>query len=80
MNKKLLLKILLVIAILLLLVMMGKNNPQLVELKMPPLLPKAQKLPAAFMYFAFFAVGVLSGALLTAGSKGGGGSRAKSDK
>jgi uncharacterized integral membrane protein len=71
MNKKLLLKTIFLIAILLLLVIMGMRNPQLVELRMPPLLPKAQRFPAAFMYFGFFAIGFLSGTLLTAGSKGG---------
>jgi uncharacterized integral membrane protein len=70
MNTKLLLKTILLIAILSLLVIMGMNNQQTVELAMPPLLPKVQKLPAAFMYFGFFAVGVLTGTLLTAGSKG----------
>ena len=44
---------------------------------MPPLVSKEQKLPAAFMYFGFFAVGVLSGTLLTAGGKGGGRSRSE---
>jgi len=77
MNTKLLLKTLLVIAILLLLVMMGMNNQQTVSLKLPPLVPRKQELPAAIMYFAFFAVGVLSGTLLTAGGKGG---RSKPDK
>jgi uncharacterized integral membrane protein len=71
MNMKLLLKTILLIAILSLLVIMGMNNQQKVELSMPPLLPKVQKLPAAFMYFGFFAVGVLTGTLLTAGNKGG---------
>ena len=77
MNTKLLLKTGLVIALLLLLVMMGMNNRQTVELRLPPLISKVQKLPAAFMYFGFFAVGVLSGTLLTAGGKGGGRSRSE---
>jgi hypothetical protein len=66
--------------VLLLLVIMGMHNGQPVDLKMPPILPKAQTQPAAIMYFAFFAIGVLSGTILTAGTKGGGGSRSKSDK
>jgi len=40
---------------------------------MPPLVPKTQHLPAAMMYFGFFAVGVLTGTVLTAGRKRGGG-------
>ena len=69
MNIKLLLKTLFTIAILSLLVLMGMHNQQLVEFSMPPLLPKAQTLPAAIMYFAFFAVGVVTGTILTAGKK-----------
>ena len=80
MNTKLLLKTILLILILLLLVIMGMNNPQTVEFKLPPLLSKAQHMPAAIMYFGFFAVGVLCGTMLTAGKKGGssGGSSSKS--
>ncbi len=73
MNSKLLLKTLFLIAILSLLVLMGMNNRQTVELSLPPLVPKTQRLPAALMYFGFFAVGVLSGTVLTAGGKKGGG-------
>ena len=82
MNAKLLLKTVFLIAVLLLLVIMGMNNGQVVDLKMPPILPHAQRQPAAIMYFAFFAVGVLSGTILTAGTKGGGSSQSssKSDK
>jgi len=79
MNAKLLLKTVFLIAVLLLLVIMGMNNGQTVELKMKPILSTAQSQPAAIMYFAFFAVGVLSGTILTAGTKGGGRS-SKSDK
>jgi uncharacterized integral membrane protein len=55
------------IALLLLLVLMGMNNRQTVELSLPPLLSKAEKQPAAIMYFGFFAVGLLAGVVLTAG-------------
>jgi hypothetical protein len=78
MNSKLLLKTLFLIAILLLLVIMGMNNRSTAELSMPPLLSKVLKLPAAFMYFGFFAIGVISGTVLTAGRKGGSG-KAKGD-
>jgi uncharacterized integral membrane protein len=80
MNAKLLLKMLLLLAILLLLVIMGMHNPQSVDLNLPPVLSKPQKLPAAFMYFGFFAVGLLGGTVLTASTKGGGSSRGKGDK
>ena len=69
MNLKLLLKTLFTILILSLLVLMGMHNQQLVEFSMPPLLPKSQTLPAAIMYFAFFAVGLVTGTVLTAGKK-----------
>jgi uncharacterized integral membrane protein len=78
MNTKLLLKTVFMIAILLLLVIMGMHNRQTVALSMPPLLSTDQKMPAALMYFGFFAVGVLSGTLLTAGGgKRGGKSKAE---
>jgi uncharacterized integral membrane protein len=83
MNAKLLLKTIFIIVILLLLVIMGMNNSQTVTLTMPPVLPKPQKLPAAIMYFGFFAIGVLSGTLLTAGKKAGassGGGKGKSER
>jgi uncharacterized integral membrane protein len=80
MNAKLLLKTILLIAILLLMVLMGMNNLKRIPFSMPFILPKPQELPAALMYFAFFAVGLLSGTILTAGKKGGSSSRQKSDK
>jgi uncharacterized integral membrane protein len=73
MNARLLLKTLFMIGILSLLVLMGMHNLQTVDLSMPPLIPRTQHLPAAIMYFAFFAVGVLTGTVLTAGRKRGGG-------
>lgn len=79
MNSKLLLKTLFLIAILFLLVIMGMNNKDDVMLRMPPLFNKPLGLSAAFMYFGFFAIGVISGTILTAGRKGGGGSKSKGD-
>lgn len=75
MNAKLLLKTVFLILVLLLLVIMGMHNRQSVSLSMPPLFSKGEKLPAAIMYFGFFAVGVLSGTILTAGGKRGGKSK-----
>ncbi|MFN7138363.1 MAG: hypothetical protein ACK4UN_03385 [Limisphaerales bacterium] len=65
------------IAILSLLVLMGMNNRQDVDLKLPPILQKKQSFPAALMYFGFFGVGVLTGTILTAGGKKGGGKSSK---
>ena len=82
MNNALLFKSLFLIAILLLLVMMGINNPQPVSFHLRPLLSKPQSLPAAYMYFGFFAIGFVTGAMLKlGGGKGAGaGSKGKSDK
>ena len=80
MNFKLLLKTIFLVAILLLLVIMGMNNRQTVGLSLPPILPRSQKLPAAIMYFGFFAVGVLSGTILSGGKKGAGASKSKPKK
>lgn len=79
MNTKLILKTLFLIAILSLLVLMGMYNRQTVELSLPPIVPKTQKFPAAYMYYGFFAIGLLTGTLLTAGGKKGGSSKAKAD-
>lgn len=74
MNAKLLLKTVFLIVVLSFLVLMGMNNLTTVDFALPPVLPKRISLPAALMYFAFFAVGVLTGTILTAGGgKGGGG-------
>src|SRR5580700_7978141 len=77
MNFKLIFKTLLIIALLALLVIMGMNNRQNVELKMPHILPKPQKQPAALMYFAFFGIGFLAGTLLMVGGKKGGSRKSK---
>jgi hypothetical protein len=71
MNFKLLFKAILIIAVLALLVMMGKHNPQIVKLELPPLLPRPQEGPACYMYFGFFGVGFVVGTLLMAGGKKG---------
>lgn len=76
MNAKLFFKTLFLIVVLLLLVLMGMNNRGLVPFALPPLLEKSISQPAALMYFSFFAVGVLTGTILTAGGKRG----SKSDK
>jgi uncharacterized membrane protein YfcA len=75
MNFKLIFKTLLIIALLALLVIMGMNNRQPATLNMPPILPKTQRQPAALMFFAFFGIGFLSGTLLMAGGRRGGGGK-----
>ncbi|MBI5385142.1 MAG: hypothetical protein HZA90_10695 [Verrucomicrobia bacterium] len=81
MNFKLLFKTLFLIVVLLLLVLIGMNNRDPIGFKLPPLLTQTIKQPAAIMYFAFFAVGLLTGTILTAGGKKGSGAKsAKSEK
>jgi uncharacterized integral membrane protein len=78
MNAKLLFKTIFLIAVLLLLVLMGMDNRSAINFTLPPLLNKIITQPAAIMYFGFFAVGVLTGTVLTAGGKrGGGGGKSK---
>lgn len=83
MNAKLLLKSVVLLLVLLLLVIMGMNNRGTVDFSLPPLFTKLRQ-PAAIMYFAFFAVGLLTGTLLTAGGgkkgSGSGSSRSSSSK
>lgn len=81
---KLILKTVFLLAILALLVLMGMHNRSSVTFSLPPILPKSVNPPAAIMYFACFAVGVLTGTILTAGGgkKGSsaGASKSKSEK
>jgi uncharacterized integral membrane protein len=69
---------------LLLLVLIGLHNKDTVGFALPPVITKPVKLPAALMYFVFFAVGLLTGTVLSAGGgrKGSGASSksAKSDR
>lgn len=71
MNAKLLFKTIFLMLVLLLLVMMGIHNKGNVSFSLPPLLKDSIRQPAAIMYFAFFAVGVITGTVLTAGGGGG---------
>jgi uncharacterized integral membrane protein len=75
MNFKLIFKTLLIIALLALLVIMGMYNKQNVQLYLPH--DKTLPGPAALMYFGFFGIGFLSGTLLMAGGKKGGGKSSK---
>jgi uncharacterized integral membrane protein len=82
MNAKLLLKTVFMIVVLLLLVLMGMNNQQKIDFSLPPLVKENLRQPAAIMYFGFFAVGILTGTILTAGGggkRGGSSGKSKSD-
>jgi len=74
MNVKLLLKTVFLILVLLLLVLIGvHNSKETVAFSLPGILPQAVRKPAALMYFGFFAIGLLTGTILAAGGKQGGG-------
>jgi hypothetical protein len=81
MNAKLLLKTLFFIVVLLLLVIMGMHNRGVVRFALPPIVTEPVSQPAAIMYYAFFAVGVITGTVLTAGlGKKGGSAAGKASK
>ena len=67
MNAKLLLKTVFLVIVLFLLVIMGMYNRSDVPFTLPPLVRQSVRQPAAVMYFTFFAVGVITGTVLTAG-------------
>jgi len=62
-----LIKLLFATAVLSVLVLIGVNNRDLVAFKLPPLMTQVVQQPAALMYFGFFAVGLISGAILSIG-------------
>ena len=80
MNAKVLFKAIFLLIVLLLLVLMGMNNSDTVNFRLPPLVARVTQ-KSAIMYYAFFAVGFLTGTILMAGGgKKGSGSGSKSSK
>jgi uncharacterized integral membrane protein len=69
MNAMLLLKTGFVMVVFFLLVLMGVHNRGLVDFNFPPFFRQVVQQPAALMYFGFFAIGVLTGTVLTFGTK-----------
>ena len=82
MHAKLFLKMVFIILVALLLVLMGMNNQRRVDFTLPPIVNQVIQQPAALMYLAFFAVGLVTGAIVTAGvgKKGSSGKSGKGDK
>ena len=76
MNTRLLIKLVVVLGALLFMVLMGMSNVHEAEFKMTKL-GWDFKVDAAIMYFIFFGVGILTGAVLAAG---GGKSSSSSSK
>jgi hypothetical protein len=75
MKLMLLIKTAFVMGIFLLLVLMGVHNRGQVDFSCPPLIANVVQQPAALMYFAFFAIGVITGTVITFG-----GSKSKEPK
>ncbi|MGH7997688.1 MAG: hypothetical protein ACREFX_15185 [Opitutaceae bacterium] len=71
MNFKVLLRVVVFLAILFAVLYMGINNTKPIEFSFPMLLQGKIRAVAALIYFGVFAVGVLGGAVLTAGGGGG---------
>jgi hypothetical protein len=77
---KLIFKALFIIAMLAFLVLMGMNNRNDVTFMLSPLVDRPIKLPSAMMYYGFFAIGFLTGAILFAGGGKKGASSTKASK
>jgi len=81
MSIKIFLKTVVFLAILFVMVYVGLNNPQEINFNFP-VAGTTDKKPihesAALIYFGMFAIGVLAGAVLIAGSGKGGSSKASS--
>ena len=77
---KFLFKIIVILAALALLVVLGLNNKESVSLSIQPLTSTTTRLPAAYMYYGFFGIGFIVGAILMSGGKKGGSAPAKASK
>ena len=75
MNFKVLLRSLVFLLVLFVVLYAGINNTREIEFSFPLAAPKSIREPAALIFFALFAVGVLGGTMLTAGSGKGGAKR-----
>jgi uncharacterized integral membrane protein len=76
MKAMMLVKLSILTAVVLVLVLIGLNNSAPVDFRLPPVLAGVVTQPAALMYFGFFAVGVITGAILCVPNK----SQSKSGK
>ena len=57
------------VVIVALLVMTSLNNSGKVDFNFQPLMARAVNQPAALMYFGFFGIGLITGAVLSLGNK-----------
>ena len=80
MNFKVLFRLLVFLAIFFVMLYIGMNNTERITFSFPLAFSKDIHTQAAFIFFATFAVGVLGGVVLSAGSHGGGKSRGTKEK
>ena len=73
MNFKVLFRLLVFLAIFFVMLYIGMNNTERITFSFPLAFTKDIHTAAAYIFFGIFAVGVLGGAVLSAGSGGGGG-------
>ncbi|HEU5080239.1 MAG TPA: hypothetical protein VFT72_13590 [Opitutaceae bacterium] len=76
MNAKILLRTVVFLLLLFVILYIGMSNPQKIDFYFPMLLERRITQPAAVLYFAMFAIGVIAGMMLHSG--GGGGKRSDS--
>ena len=79
MNAKMFLRAFVFLLLLFVVLYIGMTNPHRIDFYFPLLLDRKVSQPAALIYFAMFATGVIAGMMLNAGgaSKGGEGGSAK---
>jgi len=80
MNFKVLFRLLVFLAIFFVMLYIGMNNTERITFSFPLAFSRDIHTQAAFIFFGIFAVGVLGGAVLSAGSGGGGGSKSRGSK
>lgn len=78
MNAKLVFRILVFLVLCFLVLYLGMANTHFIDFRFPLVLDQTIRQPAAYLFFAFFAIGVIAGVALFGG--GGGGSKATAKK
>ncbi|WP_404423870.1 hypothetical protein [Nibricoccus sp. IMCC34717] len=78
MNAKLFFRLVVFLVLCFVVLYIGMANTHLIEFQFPLVLEHKVRQPAAYLFFAFFAVGVVAGVALFSG--GGGGKSAPSKK
>jgi len=72
MSAKILLRTVVFLLLLFVILYIGMSNPQKIDFYFPLLLERRLTQPAAVLYFAMFAIGVIAGMMLHSGGASGG--------